>query len=415
MTKQADADGNPGTEGATGSDPTDGGLESSTLGTDAPPPSAPAKEDKDSKDDKGGKDDSSDDIDFGRPGPPINRNGPFYIGFVGAIGVLLAWNLLKLIASLSAVLTLVGVAAFLAIGLDPLVRALQRRGLGRGWAVAVVFVGVLAVFAGFIAAVVPTVISQAGELTDSLPDTIDNLRRSSVIHKLDADYGVISNASDQLRKKLSDGATVMSLFGGVLGASKAVLSGFVSTFTVLVLTLYFLASLHSIAEAGYRMVPASRRPRVRALGDEIIRRIGGYVAGQVAVATINGVLTFILLTILGVPYSIVLSITVAILGIIPLVGATLGAIIVVLVGLFQDWQVGVIIAVYYLIYQQVENYLIAPRIMSRTVSVPGAVALIAALAGAALLGVLGALIAIPIAAAILLVVQEVTIPRQDRS
>lgn len=415
MTKQADADGNPGTEGATGSDPTDGGLESSTLGTDAPPPSAPAKEDKDSKDDKGGKDDSSDDIDFGRPGPPINRNGPFYIGFVGAIGVLLAWNLLKLIASLSAVLTLVGVAAFLAIGLDPLVRALQRRGLGRGWAVAVVFVGVLAVFAGFIAAVVPTVISQAGELTDSLPDTIDNLRRSSVIHKLDADYGVISNASDQLRKKLSDGATVMSLFGGVLGASKAVLSGFVSTFTVLVLTLYFLASLHSIAEAGYRMVPASRRPRVRALGDEIIRRIGGYVAGQVAVATINGLLTFILLTILGVPYSIVLSITVAILGIIPLVGATLGAIIVVLVGLFQDWQVGVIIAVYYLIYQQVENYLIAPRIMSRTVSVPGAVALIAALAGAALLGVLGALIAIPIAAAILLVVQEVTIPRQDRS
>jgi predicted PurR-regulated permease PerM len=163
------------------------------------------------------------------------------------------------------------------------------------------------------------------------------------------------------------------------------------------------------------MVPASRRPRVRALGDEIIRRIGGYVAGQVAVATINGLLTFILLTILGVPYSIVLSITVAILGIIPLVGATLGAVIVVLVGLFQSWQIGVAIAVYYLLYQQIENYVIAPRIMARTVSVPGAVALIAALAGAALLGVLGALIAIPIAAAILLVIQEVTIPRQEQA
>ena len=221
-------------------------------------------------------------------------------------------------------------------------------------------------------------------------------------------------ASASLRQKLSDGATVMSLFGGVLGAGKAVLSGFVSTFTVLVLTLYFLASLHTIAEAGYRMVPASRRPRVRALGDEIIRRIGGYVAGQVLVATINAVCTFILLTILGVPFSLVLSISVGILGIIPLVGATLGAVIVVLVGLFQSWQVGVIIAVYYLVYQQLENYVIAPRIMSRTVSVPGAVALIAALAGAALLGVLGALIAIPIAAAILLVLQEVAIPRQDR-
>jgi predicted PurR-regulated permease PerM len=351
---------------------------------------------------------------FGRPGPPMNRNGPLYIGFVGAIGVLLAWNLLKLIANLSGVLTLVGVAAFLAIGLDPLVRALQRRGLGRGMAVAVVFIGVLAVFGGFIAAVVPTIVSQFSQLTDQLPDQLDSLRRTGWIHKLDVDYGVISNASEQLRKKLSDGGTVVQLFGGVLGAGKAVIGGFVSTITVLVLTLYFMASLHSIAEAGYRLVPASRRTRVRSLGDEIIRRIGGYVAGQATVATINGFCSFILISILGLPYSIVLAIAVGILGIIPLVGATLGAIIVILVGLFQSWQIAVVIAVYYLIYQQIENYVIAPRIMSRTVAVPGAVALIAALAGAALLGVLGALIAIPIAAAILLVIQEVAIPRQER-
>jgi predicted PurR-regulated permease PerM len=403
MAQQSDAEAKTGDERTSSAGP-------SKLGADGPVPEPPAV-DESSADKPAGTDSEA---DFGRPGPPINRQSPFYIGFVGAIGVLLAYNLLHLIASLSSVLTLVGVAAFLAIGLDPLVRILQRRGLGRGAAVAVVFIGVLAVFAGFIAAVVPTVVSQAGELTNSLPDTIDNLRKSSMISNLDRDYGIITNASDQLRKKLSDGGTVMSLFGGILGAGRAVLSGFVSTFTVLVLTLYFLASLHTIAEAGYRMVPASRRPRVRALGDEIIRRIGGYVAGQVAVATINAVCTFILLTILGVPYSLVLSITVGILGIIPLVGATLGAVIVVLVGLFQSWQVGAVIAVYYLIYQQVENYVIAPRIMSRTVSVPGAVALIAALAGAALLGVLGALIAIPIAAAILLILQEVAIPRQDR-
>jgi predicted PurR-regulated permease PerM len=351
---------------------------------------------------------------FGEPGPPMNRNGPLYIGFVGAIGALLAWNLLKLVADLSSVLTLVGIAAFLAIGLDPLVRFLQRRGLSRGLAVTAVFFGLLAVFAGFSAAVVPTIVSQATALTNQTPDLIENLLKTKFIRDLDANYGVIQKASDELQTKISDGGTVLQLFGGVLGAGKAVLSGFVSTFTVLVLTLYFLASLHGIAEAGYRLVPASRRPRVRALGDEIIRRIGGYVAGQVAVATINGVCTFILLTILGVPYAIVLSIAVAILGVIPLVGATLGAVVVVIVGLFQSWQIAVIIAVYYLLYQQLENYVIAPRIMSRTVSVPGAVALIAALAGAGLLGVLGALIAIPIAAAILLIVQEVTIPRQDR-
>jgi predicted PurR-regulated permease PerM len=413
MAQQSDAGAKAGTVPVTPERPeklpVDTADRASALGKDA---SEPSEVSEPSAAKPAGTD--STDADFGIPGKPINRQGPFYLGFVGAIGVLLAWNLIQLIASLSGVLTLVGVAAFLAIGLDPLVRMLQRRGLGRGASVTVVFLGVLLTFGGFIAAVVPTVVTQAGELSQNLPDTIDNLRRSGLIQQLDEDYGVISNASDQLRQRLSDGATVMSLFGGILGAGRAVLSGFVSTFTVLVLTLYFLASLHTIAEAGYRMVPASRRPRVRALGDEIIRRIGGYVAGQVAVATINAILTFILLTVLGVPYSLVLSITVGILGLIPLVGATLGAVIVVLVGLFQSWQVGVILAIYYLLYQQIENYLIAPRIMSRTVSVPGAVALIAALAGAALLGVLGALIAIPIAAAILLILQEVAIPRQDR-
>lgn len=395
----------------------DGTGGSSTLGSaQAPPEPAPVTESTAERPagTQPAPGEPSDPPHFGKLGPPMNRNGPFFIGFVGAIGVLLAYYLLQLVASLSAVLTLVGVAAFIAIGLDPLVRALQRRGLGRGLSVALVFAAVLAVFAGFVAAVVPTVISQAGELTESLPDTLDNLTRSGFVAQLDRDYGVIANANTQLRERLSNGETVMQLFGGILGAGRAVLSGFVSTFTVLVLSLYFLASLHSIAEAGYRMVPRSRRTRVRALGDEIIHRIGGYMAGQFAVATINAVLTFVLLSILRVPYSIVLSITVGILGLIPLVGATLGAVIVVLVGLFQSWQVGLIIAVYYLIYQQVENYVIAPRIMSRTVNVPGAVALIAALAGAALLGVLGALIAIPIAAAILLVIQEVTIPRQER-
>ena len=205
----------------------------------------------------------------------------------------------------------------------------------------------------------------------------------------------------------------MGLFGGVLGAGKAVVSGTFSAFTVLVLTLYFLASLRSITEACYRLVPASRRDRVRLLSDEIMRRVGGYVAGQIGVASINGVCTYILVTALGLPYGLVLAITVAGFGLIPLVGATIGALVVILVALFDSWQTGLGVTLYYLFYQQLENYVIAPRIMARTVSVPGAVAVIAALAGGALLGVLGALIAIPIAAGILLVIQEVVMPRQE--
>ncbi|MFI7589627.1 AI-2E family transporter [Spongisporangium articulatum] len=352
--------------------------------------------------------------DYGRAGRPVNRTSPFYIGFVGAIGAVLGYELLKLVGQISQVLTLVGIAAFLAVGLDPLVRWLQGRGLRRVWAVTIVFVVLIGFVAGFLAIVLPTIIEQATQLTTSLPATIDNLTRTDFIRQLNADYGVVDNASNQIRAKVSDGETLLDLFGGILGAGRAVLSGAFSTFTVLVLTLYFLASLNSIKEAGYSLVPASRRDRVRALGDEILRRIGGYVAGQVAVASINGFLTFILLTVLGVPYPAVLAITTAVLGLIPLVGATLGAIIVVLVGLFQSWQIGVGLIVYYVIYQQVENYLIAPRIMARTVSVPGSVALVAALIGSSLLGVLGALVAIPLAAGILLLIQEVLLPRQEQ-
>ncbi|MBT0772097.1 AI-2E family transporter [Kineosporia sp. J2-2] len=352
---------------------------------------------------------------FGRPGPPINRNNPFYFGFMAAIGVLLAFQLMRIVADLSQTITLVVIAAFLAVGLDPVVRFLQRRGVRRGGAVAIVFIGVIGIFGGFAAIIIPDMVDQATELIDSAPDQIDNLTKTPWINDLNAEYGVIDNLSQQIRDRASNGDTVMQVFGGVLGAGRAVLSGLASTFTVLILTLYFLASLNNIAEAGYRLVPRSRRDRVRALGDEIIKRIGGYVAGQVAVATINAVCSFVMMTVLGIPYAAVLAFLVGILGLIPLVGATIGAVVVVIVGLFQSVQIAVIVAVYYIIYQQVENYLIAPRIMSRTVAVPGAVALIAAFGGGALLGVLGALIAIPIAAAILLIIQEVVIPRQERA
>jgi len=352
---------------------------------------------------------------FGRPGPPINRNGPFYFGFVTTIGVLLAYQVMKTVADLSQTITLVVIAAFLAVGLDPVVRFLQRRGLRRGPAVAIVFAAVIGLFVGFGAIIIPDMVDQATELIDSAPDQIDSLTRTQWINQMNDEYGVIDNLSQQLRDRASNGDTVMQVFGGVLGAGRAVLSGLASTFTVLILTLYFLASLNAIAEAGYQLVPRSRRERVRALGDEIIRRIGGYVAGQVAVATINGVCSFVMMSVLGIPYAAVLAFVVGLIGLVPLVGATLGAILVVIVGLFQSVQVAVVVAVYYVLYQQVENYVIAPRIMARTVSVPGAVALIAAFGGGALLGVLGALIAIPIAAAILLIIQEVVIPRQERS
>jgi predicted PurR-regulated permease PerM len=349
---------------------------------------------------------------YGVPGVPVNRGHPFYVGFFGATGVLTAYWLLGMLGQLSPVLTLLVVALFLALGLEPVVAALEHRGMRRGAAVAVVFVGVIALFVGFISAIAPTLVTQGTELSKAAPDLVTSFQNSSLVKTLDQKYGLISSITTQIQSRLANGQAVVQLFGGVFGAGAAVVSGAFSAFTVLVLTLYFTASLRSMTEAAYRMVPASRRPRVRLLADEIMRRVGGYIAGQVAIASINGLFTFIGLSVLRLPYAAVLAITVGIFGLIPLVGATLGAVIVVVVGLFHSWQYAVIILIYYLIYQQVENYVISPRIMARTVSVPGAVAVIAALAGGTLLGVLGALIAIPVAAGILLIMQEVLVPRQ---
>lgn len=351
---------------------------------------------------------------YGLPGVPLSRGHPFYIGFMGGFGVLVAYFLLGLLGRLTSVLTLVVIALFLALALDPLVRWLQAQGLGRGAAVAVVFVGVLTLFVGFGFAVVPPLAREAADITTALPGWVESFQRTDWVVRLDERFGIIANLTDQLQARLASGETVVQLFGGVLGAGQAVISGAFSTFTVLILTLYFTASLNTLREAVYALVPASRRSRVRLIGDEIIRRIGGYTSGQVAVAAINAAFTYVGLLVLGLPYALVLAITVGILGLIPMVGATIGALVITIAALFHSWQYAVIVAVYYLIYQQIENYVIAPRIMARTVNLPGFLAVLAALAGAALLGILGALIAIPIAASILLIVQEVIIPRQQR-
>jgi predicted PurR-regulated permease PerM len=181
-----------------------------------------------------------------------------------------------------------------------------------------------------------------------------------------------------------------------------------------VLTLYFLSSLEKTKTALYSLAPASRRERVRKLGDRVVESVGGYVAGAFVVALCAGVSTLIFLFVAGMSeYAVALAFVVAVLDVIPMIGATIGAVIVSAIGFATDWKIGVACVIFYLIYQQLENYVLYPRVMSRSVDVPGAVTVIAALVGASLLGVVGALLAIPTAAAILLITREVFIRRQD--
>ena len=324
----------------------------------------------------------------------------------------MAYGLVMTAVRLSQVFTLLAVSLFLALGLDPVVRFLQRRGMRRSWAIATVFVVVIGLFAALIWLLLPPLATQAGDLANNAPNYVQSLLRNRQVRELDQHYHVVTKLQQRLQSELSSGTLVSSAFGGVLGAGKAAISGAFSAFTVLVLTLYFTASLPTVKEVCYKAVPASRRERVRTLSEEITRRVGGYVIGQVGVASINALLTYILLRALGLPYAEALAVLVGLLGLIPMVGATLGAVVIVLVALFSSVSTAVIALIYYVIYQQVENYLIAPRIMKRTVSVPGAVTVIAALAGGTLLGVVGALMAIPTAAGLMLIYEEVLVPRQ---
>ncbi|GAB2883484.1 AI-2E family transporter [Myroides odoratimimus subsp. xuanwuensis] len=306
---------------------------------------------------------------------------------------------------------LIVVAAFLAAGLNPWVELLiQHGGLARPWAVTVVIAFVMLGLTLFLLALVPVITEQVTQLTKNAPQWLDQLQHNQRVEELDARYGIIDRAKDYI----ADGNFASAAFGGALGFGIAVVSALFNAFIITALTLYFLASLPQLKAALYRLAPASRRPRVTALGDEILGNVGAYVSGAFIVALTAGVSSLIFLFVIGLgEYAVALAFVVALLDVIPMIGATLGAVIVSAIGLANDPKIGLACVVFYVIYQQVENYVIYPRIMSRSVDVPGAVIVVAALVGAGLLGVVGALLAIPTAAAILLLMREVVVRRQD--
>ena len=348
--------------------------------------------------------------DLGEPGPPLDRRAPFYLGFVGALGALVAYWLATNIQAISSTLVLIIVSLFLAAGLNPAVEFFERW-MRRPYAVVVVIVGLLIAISLFVVAIVPVITDQVASITDRAPEWLEQLQANQGVKDLDEEYDVIA----KIRDYVTGGDFVSTLFGGALGVGLAVLGALFNAFIVLVLTLYFLSSLESTKSAFYRLAPASRRDRVSRLGDRIFRSIGGYVAGAFIVATVSGTSSLIFLIAIGLgEYAVALAFVVAILGVIPMIGATIGAVVVTAIAFAENPTAGIACVIFYLIYQQVENYLIYPRVMSKSVDIPGAVTVIAALIGAALLGVVGALLAIPTAAAILMLTREVFVRRQDR-
>ncbi|QIK73334.1 AI-2E family transporter [Propioniciclava coleopterorum] len=262
-------------------------------------------------------------------------------------------------------------------------------------------------------AVLPLLIEQVNGLVSSLPSYLQGLKENPVVAELDEQFEIIT----RITQVLSSGAWFDGLFGGILGAGVAIANILFSMFITLVLTLWFLAFLPGIKNTIYQMAPASRRPRVKYLAGEVFRRIGGYMSGLFIVVALASGSAFIFLNIIGLgQYSLALAVVVAGFAFIPLVGPTISMLIVALIAFsIKDLTAAIITIAFFLIYQQVDAYLIQPRIFQRSVNVPGPLIVLAALSGGILFGIPGALIAIPTVASALLIYQEVLVPALDRA
>ena len=305
---------------------------------------------------------------------------PFVSGFLLAAGALLAYWFGGLILQAGSVIILIVVSLFIAFGLNPVVRWLVNHGIRRSYAVLIVALAFIAALALFVLAIAPVVADQISALTDNAPAWFQQLQDNRQIKRWDKQYDIIHKAQDYV----TSGDLTKQLFGGVLGVGLKILAALGNAFVVIVLTLYFLATLDKVKAGLYRLAPASRRARVQSLGDRILEGIGGYVSGAFVVALCAGISTLVFLFIVGLgQYAVALAVVVALLDVIPMIGATLGAIVVSAIALATDVQTGIFCIIFFVIYQQVENYLIYPRVMSKSVDIPGALTVIAALSAPA--------------------------------
>ena len=353
--------------------------------------------------------------DFGTIGERLNHSHPFYFGFLAASGAVVAITLLRAFASASQVFVLIVISLFFAMGLNPAVLFIERRGLNRSKSVAVTVSTVVAFVGLFIWVAAPLIIDQVNALINNAPQLISDLKSNATINQLNIDYGIVDTIQNKVQSSIKDGKFVIGAFGGVLGVGKAFISGIFSILTILVLTLYFLAALPTVTQDAYRLVPASRRERVAKISDAIIFRVGAFVGGQITISFFASIFILIMGFALDLPYKFALALVVFVCGLIPLIGHFIGISIVTIISLTVSPLIAAISFITYIVYVQFENYVLTPRVMKRSLSIPGLVTIIAALVGTSLLGLVGGILAVPIAAAVLLILDEVVYPQADKS
>jgi predicted PurR-regulated permease PerM len=347
------------------------------------------------------------DESLGTLGRPFDHRAPFFVGLNAAFGVAVAYLIVRGIADITTVLVIIGLALFVAIGLNPIIEFAVTRGLRRGLAVALVTLG-------FVVVVTIFTLSSASPITHEIQTLVKNYPRYKA--ELAAGKGWAGKLVVKLHlTSYFKGKSKFKLpVNGVLGAGKLLLSIGVATISVMVLTIYFLFALPGVKRLWLSLIPRTRRGRVELLTNEVFTRVGGFMLGNLVTSLIAGVGTYIWLTIFSVPYALVLALFVALFDLIPMVGSTIAGLVVTAVAFTRGVPIGIATGAFYIAYRYLEDYLVNPRVMRRTVKVPPGLTIVATLIGAGLLGLVGALVAIPAAATVQLIIDEVVIPRQNQ-
>jgi predicted PurR-regulated permease PerM len=301
------------------------------------------------------------------------------------------------------VIKIVAIAAFTAIALGPLVDQAERRGLSRAWAIAAVYVALVLLVLGAGAAIVPSISSQVQRLSTDGARTLSELRRNPTVRRYDQKYHVTSRLQEQV-KRLPQRTTELSK--PLRDVTVGVFGFFSSLVAVLSIAFLLLLNGRSYANRAFDVLPGAHAERCRRLAPQVYSAVSHYVLGNLAISAIAGASAWAVMVALGLPFALPLALLVAFLDLIPMIGATLAAAAVALVALIVSPIAALIWIVYALLYQQVENYVIQPVVYGRTVEVNALTTIVAVMAGGALLGLLGALLAIPVAAATQLVIRD---------
>jgi predicted PurR-regulated permease PerM len=311
--------------------------------------------------------------------------------------------LLYLLVQVRSTLLLLGIAIFVAVALGPAVDFFARR-LPRAAAILTVYLLIFLVFNGVLALVLPPVIDGASDLSRDVPSYIGDLQENETFREYDRKYDIadrLKEGASNLDSRVGDAASVLQSV-----ATTAFNTAF-QLLTILTMAFFLLLEGQRIVRFLLRRLGREDEPRLLEVAERIYKSTAGYVAGALTITTINGVLTFVVLTILGVPFAVPLAVLMSFFGLIPLVGATIGGVIILIVTLFTDFPTATIVyGIFLIFYQQFENNVLQPFVYKRTVNVPPLAVIVAILAGSSILGVVGALVAIPIAAALQIVLRE---------